>query len=422
VAATTRGASRVSLGWVFAATAAELISLISAFCACVALGLQVFLMRLPTPSNIDRRGAISQLSRTLLTLAASGLALPTLPALAAYTIVPSGSVSEKQARLAEVEKLFKATPDDPYLSGERAQLDYDIEVLKKNREYAQQKKNELAAGQGAFPQSLRIGVPDMAAALTFWTLGAGGLVLSTRLDPDGANVTRVGFGSQSFDKEDGAKFALELVERYGGGMGYGSDDAVLQYVQLGLPQFRLSRAMANGAEILSAYGWTEAVVPGGLPIRVKIDETRRDPFELVAIRVSDMGAAVRHYESLGMSKVDETIAGRKVQLGGSYGISFKSGNALEPEKEPGSVLMSFGDPALSTGLLLCPPKKRKAKLSLGAPPIALTIVGKPPEAGSRLTSPDGITSEFVPLEEFEKGLGVERVVSFTSGVADSLEL
>ena len=42
--------------------------------------------------------------------------------------------------------------------------------------------------------------------------GAGALVLSTGLDATGANVTRIGYGSQSLMKEDGAKFALELVE------------------------------------------------------------------------------------------------------------------------------------------------------------------------------------------------------------------
>ena len=108
-------------------------------------------------------------------------------------------------------------------------------------------------------------MPDTREALQFWTLGAGGLILGTRIDSDGANVTRVGFGSQSFSKEDGGKFALELVERFNGGKGYGSDDAVLQHVQLGLPQFRLSRVMANGGEIISAYGWTEAIALGGCP-------------------------------------------------------------------------------------------------------------------------------------------------------------
>ena len=40
-------------------------------------------------------------------------------------------------------------------------------------------------------------------------------MLSTRRDSSGANVTRVGFGTQSLKAEDGAKFALELVEAKG---------------------------------------------------------------------------------------------------------------------------------------------------------------------------------------------------------------
>jgi hypothetical protein len=38
--------------------------------------------------------------------------------------------------------------------------------------------------------------------------------------------------------------------------------------------------MNYGGAVVSAYGWTEAVAPGGLPLRVRIDETQRDPFEV----------------------------------------------------------------------------------------------------------------------------------------------
>ena len=136
-----------------------------------------------------------------------------------------------------------------------------------------------------------------------------------------------------------------------------------------------------------------------------------------------MSSAVKHYESIGMVKTAETIAGRKVELG-VPGALCQVGDALEPDKEPGSVLMSFGDPALSTGLLLCPPKRRNAKLSLGTPPVGLTIVGNGPSegaAGKLTTSPDGFTSAFVPLSEFEASLGVERLVSFSPGLAGSLD-
>jgi hypothetical protein len=47
-----------------------------------------------------------------------------------YTIVPSGTVAGSEARLAEVKKELALNPEDPYLVGEQAQLDYDIGMLR----------------------------------------------------------------------------------------------------------------------------------------------------------------------------------------------------------------------------------------------------------------------------------------------------
>jgi len=69
---------------------------------------------------------------------------------------------------------------------------------------------------------------------------------------------------------------------------------VLQYVQLAIPIFRLSQVMKNGGDIQSAYGWTQLTAPGGLPLRVHIDESRRDPFEFVALRTSSLKSSVAH--------------------------------------------------------------------------------------------------------------------------------
>merc|ERR1719482_2267301 len=104
---------------------------------------------------------------------------------ATYTVVPTGTVSEKRSRLAEVEAKFSKNPDDPYVFGEKAQLEYDIRTLERNRDAAQKLSRELAAGKAVFPQSLTVGVPDMQEAVTFWTRGVGCLVLSSGLTADG---------------------------------------------------------------------------------------------------------------------------------------------------------------------------------------------------------------------------------------------
>ena len=80
-------------------------------------------MRLST--QIDRRQA---LLRTLVSLSAGRLSLEAAqPAFAItrpkYSVVPSGSIADKETMLAEATKKFEVTPDDPYVFGEKAQLE-----------------------------------------------------------------------------------------------------------------------------------------------------------------------------------------------------------------------------------------------------------------------------------------------------------
>ena len=106
---------------------------------------------------------------------------------------------------------------------------------------------------------------------------------------------------------------------------------MLQYVQLAIPIFRLSQVMKNGGDIQSAYGWTQLTAPGGLPLRVHIDESRRDPFEFVALRTSSLKSSVAHYESLGLRKVDEK-SGRKVELSINKNTIFENSDAYEQDR------------------------------------------------------------------------------------------
>jgi len=293
----------------------------------------------------------------------------------------------------EVEALFAKTPDDPYVFGEKAQLNYDLKMLKLNREYATALAADVEAGKRRFAQGVTLSVPNMDEAVSFWTGGLGAFVLSTRL-VNGANVTRVGFGSESLRADDGAKFAVELVE------GARSDArSGVEYIQLALPIFRLSQAMKFGAEILSAYGYTELVSPGGHALRVKIDENRRDPFEFVALRTAKMKPAVEFYASLGMSAGAPKAAPKVDLLSKTINSNslLEETDAFEPPREIGSVLMSYDDPDLSTGYLLLPPTSRKP---LPPPDTStrLRVVGAPP-----LPDPtfEGLASEFIEPAAFE---------------------
>jgi catechol 2,3-dioxygenase-like lactoylglutathione lyase family enzyme len=341
------------------------------------------------------------------------LAVSRQPALAAYTVIPTGSIADKQARLAVVSKLYLETPNDPYVFGEKAQLEYDIEALQRNTDFVTSTRQQTRDGSGHFLQRLTVPVTDMAAAVRFWKDGCGALVRSTRL-VDGANVTVIGFGPESLRVDDGAKFSLELVETPGAGVSIGSESQIVQYVQLAMPVFRLSQVMANGGQIESAYGWTQLTAPGGLPLRVRIDESRRDPFELVALRVSKMDEAVQHYTRLGMAAAKPKKAWEiRDNLGLDSLLSsntiFKESDVFEPDREVGSVLVNFGNAEQNTGLLLLPPKGRKP-LALGATGAAeprLRVVGARPSQGPSVRSADGLAMLFESEEEFEATLSAE---------------
>jgi hypothetical protein len=295
-------------------------------------------------------------------------------------------VAEKQTRLAEVGKLYQMDPSNPYVFGEKAQLEYDIRQLEANAAFAQNLRSGLEAERSHFLQRLVVPVDDIEGALNFWRNGLGALVRSTRI-VDGRNVTVVGFGPESLRAVDGAKFSVELVSAP-----TSVEGSQLQYIQLAMPVFRLSQAMAYGGDIKSAYGWTDLVAPGGTPLRVRIDETRRDPFEFAALRVSNLKAAVRHFEAFGMS-AGEPFGKRKLSLLGN--TAFEDRDAFEPDRELGATLMSYGDPEASTGLLLLPPLARKAvPLS---PETRLFVIGSPGAGGtssSVVLSPDGLPSVF----------------------------
>lgn len=276
---------------------------------------------------------------------------------------------------------------------------FDIASLRRNKAFAEKLTKDVEAGTLSFYQSLRVGVPDMEKAVRFWTGGCGALVLDTRI-VDGKNVTRVGFGPQSFRKDDGAKFALELVE--GAASNYEAN-GVLQYIQLAIPIFRLSQVMAYGGDIESAYGWTSLTAPGGLPMRVRLDSNRRDPFEFVALRTSNLKSAVAHYKELGMSKVDVKTAARKLEISINKNTIFENADATEPDRELGSVLMAYGDAASTTGVLLLPPKSRaKGDAATEPVPPVMRFVGAP--APAERPGPDGVLSVFTPYAEFEAGL------------------
>lgn len=354
-------------------------------------------MKLTRSPPANALGALPR--RALFQTFAAALVSRSLPALgASYTVVSSGSIAEKESRLAEVKKLFEQRPEDPYVFGEKAQLEFDIAALQRNQKYVSQLASRVNAGEQKFSTRLTVPVPNMESAVGFWTGGCGALVLDTRL-VNGKNVTRVGFGPESLRKDDGAKFSMELVESSEPSR-LGADNAVVQYLQLAMPVFRLSKVMAAGGEIESAYGWTQLVAPGGIPLRVRIDETRRDPFEFVAVRTNDLAKTTKHYEEQGMRLLEKKER-KKFKLSIDSNSLFEDADAFEPEREMGAVLLGWDDAAMATGLLLLPPTSR-TRLEPVPSAIQLGVVGSSPAA--EVSSPDGLRSVFFSSPAFEAAL------------------
>ena len=355
-------------------------------------------MRVPTPPKhgLHRRAFLQALTTSALLVAT-----PSLPALAAYTIVPTGSIADKRARQLEVLKELKVTPDDPYLFGERAQLEFDIAKLENNTKYINRVRPRVESGEQRFSTRLSVPVPDMAAAVTFWTAGCGALLLDTRI-VNGRNVTRIGFGPESLRKDDGGKFSLELIESAEPSQ-MGDENAVVQYIQLGMPVFRLSRVMATGGEIKSAYGWTDLVAPGGVPLRVQIDENRRDPFQFVALRCNDLKATIKHYEAHGMAVQQVEASRKKISFSINSNSLFEDIDAFEPEREKGATLMGYDEKLDSTGLLLLPSISR-AKLAQPNPDFQLSVVGSRLSNAPADVSPEGLRSVFLAEKDFEASL------------------
>lgn len=355
-------------------------------------------MRVPTP---PRHGLHRRAFLQTLTTSALLVATPSLPALAAYTIVPTGSIADKRARQLEVLKELKVTPDDPYLFGERAQLEFDIAKLENNTKYINRVRPRVESGEQRFSTRLSVPVPDMAAAVTFWTAGCGALLLDTRI-VNGRNVTRIGFGPESLRKDDGGKFSLELIESAEPSQ-MGDENAVVQYIQLGMPVFRLSRVMATGGEVKSAYGWTDLVAPGGVPLRVQIDENRRDPFQFVALRCNDLKATIKHYEAHGMAVQQVEASRKKISFSINSNSLFEDTDAFEPEREKGATLMGYDEKLDSTGLLLLPSISR-AKLAQPNPDFQLSVVGSRLSNAPADVSPEGLRSVFLAEKDFEASL------------------
>jgi hypothetical protein len=67
---------------------------------------------------------------------------------------------------------------------------------------------------------------------------------------------------------------------------------------VGVPTYRISQMVANGGDVLDAYGVVNVISPCGLPMR-GIVGIRPDPMMLVAINCQNVKESAQFYQQLG---------------------------------------------------------------------------------------------------------------------------
>lgn len=326
-----------------------------------------------TISHFTRRALVG--SAVLLPAAASRAELRYAPA--RYALVPQGNIRSKEKRLDEVLRELERKPEDPYLLGERAQLEYDLERLRENAAAVGRLRTCATTG-GAYASTLTVRVPDLAAARAFWVDGLKMSELSSSR-VGGADALVVGYGRDDLSDDDGGKFALELVQATADAPAptplsaseSSSASGALLFVQLRVPNVRISGLIKEGGTIDSAYGFVEVTSPHGLTARV-LTAPRRDPFEFVAVRVADVEATAAYYErAFGMRRVPSPP--RRLERGpgllgtGLFGQMYEvQEDVLAPQTLYGSVMMvpSCCPQADATGVLLVPPNANTAPVGL----------------------------------------------------------
>ena len=210
-------------------------------------------------------------------------------------------------------------------------------------------------------------VSTTASVLDFLTKGLGMTVLRRekyKVNDKTAITTTVAFGPEQLSIPTdfvpgissfagyGGHFKLQLVEiedeKGDGMMRFYEPGNGLAYIQLGVPSYRISKILEYGGEITSSYGFTEVTAPGGLPLRIILGSSVRDPFMFQALYATDLKASEKFYtEKLGMKRCKYPRA-RPVEQ-----------SSFEPAQPKGSVYLSFSDD--SFGVLLLPRAKEDAK-------------------------------------------------------------
>ncbi len=171
----------------------------------------------------------------------------------------------------------------------------------------------------------------------------------------------------------------------------------IAYLQLGVPEYRISQMVKAGGNILDAYGYVNVISPSGLPIRGIVGLVP-DPIMFVAIRCVNVEESRVFYQQLGFVEQEYPFARPSKGMG-----------QFEPPQPAKSVYMAPS--ANCMGVLLLPMQKRKKQPTINPVVEGLNLVYNPlPDADEddvpRLVDPSGVSIGFQSVRQFEE---VEKV-------------
>jgi len=179
----------------------------------------------------------------------------------------------------------------------------------------------------------------------------------------------------------------------------------LQHVKIGTEVLRLSKSLANGANIKYAYGWVDLDTANEVPLQIVVG-VAKDPLMLATIKVSNLQQSKDFFvDKLGMKVLP-------------YPLARTPGSEFEQPAPPGAVYVGYGADTL--GLLLVAQPKNSAPIQVGSQLEAFKIVvddkaeeSALPEAtramfedgkirSTTVKSPDGYPFLLQPYSEFER--------------------
>ena len=212
---------------------------------------------------------------------------------------------------------------------------------------------EFSNNKGAIRRVV-LNTANMDKALAFY--GSLGMDVLRDSKSPGFRAVELAFGQDGLDmpasfvpgvssfSEYGGHTVLELRERTGAANGEGSyfydPGNVVDFLQFGVPNFRISKLIENGGTIVSSYGWTEVLSPDGLRHRVVLGR-RLDPFMMIAVKTKDVAKTVKGFETdFSLERYPYPTA-RPV-----------ANSPFEPPQPKKSVYLGFD--AESTGILVVP--------------------------------------------------------------------